>query len=219
MRQVFIAEDFALADDRAGDGWFTGRFSAHVEDDPGLGDEADDLGAASAVAWGRARAGRVLLRIGEDEHCSVGDEPIPGEAHLAGPDELPPTPRRRPRDEAWKDRGTVAGEIEWIVPLHCSPEPWRVEHGRVHAEVERMVARSAGAKPPRHRRRRRRGISVEPVIGFEVFVTAPNRELAVEAAIARCEVPAGWKAETLPPDVRPAGAGGEPPPADCAFRR
>lgn len=60
----------------------TGRFCVHVEDgtadgyEPGL----DGVSADEAIAWGRERADRVLVRVCEGEegttHYSAGVEPI-----------------------------------------------------------------------------------------------------------------------------------------------
>lgn len=214
---VSIAEDEARADDLSSDRWFTGTFSAHVEFEHEMGEHVQGLSAEAVIAWGRARAPRVTIRLGDSDYFSAGEEAIPGDPPWP-PAGLPPLIRRRPRDEAWKDRSPDAEAIAWDVPLYCSPDPWRTHSSSEGDEVARRAALLAGAEPPRRRRGLwRRRPAYGPVERFVVRVTAPNRDLAVEAAIARCDVPPGWRAEPLLHIVRPAGAGGESPPADRAF--
>jgi hypothetical protein len=58
---VWIAEDHDGADSLL----LTGRFSGYLERDGRLKDRFEDLEAEDAIAWGRARAAKVLIRTGD----------------------------------------------------------------------------------------------------------------------------------------------------------
>src|SRR4051812_6268919 len=111
-RVVFIAEEEADAQDLSGDRWLLGTFEGHVETACGMGPEFCGLAAEEAIAWGRARASRVLVRLGDSDYYSAGTETDPGEP-LWPPDDLLPLIRRRPQSERWKDRTEEDPAIEW----------------------------------------------------------------------------------------------------------
>jgi hypothetical protein len=199
---VFIAEeDEHDVEGLSGDRWLLGTFDGHVETDDGLGEEFRGLTAEQAIEWGRARAGRVLIRLGDSDYYSVGVEAEAGKPTWP-PADLPPLVRRRPESERWKDRTDADAAIEWVVPLTVDPP-------RLPAPMEdidratRMAAEAAGVKPPKRRRRRRRGAYFETVEGVPFCVVARTREEAVATAMGRCPVPDGWSAQALLYAVKP----------------
>jgi len=90
---VWIAEDHDSTDSLL----LTGRFSGYLERDGRLKDRFEDLEAEDAIAWGRARAAKVLIRTG-DSGCyfSAGERnPDPHEYPEWSP-AGPRLERRRP---------------------------------------------------------------------------------------------------------------------------
>jgi hypothetical protein len=90
---VWIAEDHDSTDSLL----LTGRFSGYLERDGRLKDRFEDLEAEDAIAWGRARAEKVLIRTG-DSGCyfSAGERnPDPHEHPEWSPAD-PRLERRRP---------------------------------------------------------------------------------------------------------------------------
>jgi len=122
---VFIAE----AEEPEEDGWYlTGRFSGYL-DTGRMADSFEDLPLADAIAWGRARADRVLVRIGYAPHVPASE--VEG---------LALAPRRVP-DEAWKDRTEADPPITWDVQVLLSPpDPFADDSAVVAA-----LASAAGA--------------------------------------------------------------------------
>lgn len=91
---VWIAEDVDSVDSLL----LTGRFSGYLDRDRRLKDRFEDLEAEDAIAWGRARAAKVLIRTG-DSGCyfSAGERnPDPHEYPEWSPADLR-LERRRPR--------------------------------------------------------------------------------------------------------------------------
>jgi len=180
---VFIAED----EDPGEDGWYlTGRFSGYL-DTGRMADSFEDLELEEAIAWGRARAERVLVRIGYGRHVPAAD--VAGVA----------VARRRTPDEAWKDRTEADPPIPWDADVLLSPPdpfadssdvvaglagrlgvPWDASELEGWRE-DALAARGAGGwvteHSPSYRLRRR----VEAA-------TAAGAEAA-----ARVEPPEGWR--------------------------
>jgi len=148
---VWIAED-ALSAESPGllfDGEvYTGRFSGlHDDGGGGVAAEFEGLDAEAAIAWGRARAPRVLIRLVDGDYLSAG---------VDSPDDTPPWPpaepirRRRPRGEEWRDRDPGAAPIAWRVrvDLHAlATDPPRARDG----EVAEIAARAGAVSWRRHR--------------------------------------------------------------------
>src|SRR3954447_22631058 len=61
----------------SGDRWLLGTFEGHVETEAGMGAQCRGLTAEEAIEWGRARAGRVVIRLGDSDYYSAGAEAEP----------------------------------------------------------------------------------------------------------------------------------------------
>jgi hypothetical protein len=186
----------------SGDRWLLGTFEGHVETEAGMGAQCRGLTAEEAIEWGRARAGRVVIRLGDSDYYSAGAEAEPGEPTWP-PADLGTLVRRRPESERWKDRTADDPPIEWVVPLAVEPPQLPALMEDID-RATRVAAEAAGVKPPKRRRRVRRGsYFYEPVEGVPFRVVARTREEAVATAIARCPVPDGWSAQALLFAVKP----------------
>lgn len=117
--RVWIAED----EEPGEDGWFLlGTFSGH-HDTGGPRPVAtfSGLSAEEAIRWGRERSEVVLIRLGRGDYLSAGDRDAePGHVAWPPPD-LPPLRRRRPPEDAWRDRRTADPPIEWRVVAELTP--------------------------------------------------------------------------------------------------
>src|SRR3954453_20042585 len=87
---VWIAEDEDFDDDGS---YWLGTFSAYLDKGRGA-EEGCGLTAEEAVAWGRARAQRVFIMLGDSGYYSAGSD---DDNELAPwpPDDLPPLTKRR----------------------------------------------------------------------------------------------------------------------------
>jgi hypothetical protein len=115
---VFIAE----LEDPADSFMLTGLFYGHLERDDDLADQFEGLPADEAIAWGRERAGVVLVRTGESDYYSAGAE---------NPDGLPEWPPPDVRLERRRARGFEALDNT----EDDAPALWDV---RVEAETARL---------------------------------------------------------------------------------
>jgi hypothetical protein len=196
-RVVWIAEDTEPTEDGE---YLTGRFYGHVDDGDRIADAFEDLSLDEAVAWGRARADRVLIRIGHGRHVPVEEA------------DLTPPPRRRIPSEEWKDRTEADPPIAWAVDVMLSPPDPRVRQDEVVAGIAEAAGGRWDAEPLEGRL-----AETDAQRGQEVYVLshsasyrvrlrleAPTHDQAVAAARARCDPPAGWRVAAF---AEPAGDG------------
>ena len=172
--------------------------------------EFEGLSIDAAIAWGRARADRVYVRLGDDDVIyAAGAEP--SQHPRWPPPGLPELVRRRPAAERWKDRTDADGPIAWSVDVMLEPPDLGVtDPGRVE-----VVAQAAGAdgwddeelqgfERDIEAAVRRAPPGVEEVGWFSTHrrayrlrftESAPTRERAAAQALGRCAVPDGWSAD------------------------
>ncbi|MDO8209903.1 hypothetical protein [Conexibacter sp. CPCC 206217] len=138
---VWIAEQDAFDDPNGGTIW-TARFEAHHDTGRGMGEELLDAGADEAIAWGRARAPLVWIRLADSDYFAAGTDHEP----WATPwDASAPAPvRRRPPGEQWRDRPEDADRIAWSVQVDLSP-PYVEPRPDWDAEVAHMAARGGAS--------------------------------------------------------------------------
>jgi hypothetical protein len=190
---VFIAED------PGGEPyWFPGTFSAHWEARGGNGfrDGPEGVSAEGAIAWGRAQADRVLIRLADSDYHSAGSRPAAGLDPW--PDGVVVEPRREPGME---HLDLVAKEpIAWQVRL----ARW-VSRERTDADVAALLELLAAepAVADLHAEVER-GERVEAVLRFTV--QARSHAEALEA-VAAVETHAG-DAVPYPVDELPDGGEG-----------
>jgi hypothetical protein len=143
---VWIAEDV----DRMDSLLLTGRFSGYLERDGRPKDRFEDLEAEDAIAWGRARAAKVLIRTG-DSGCyfSAGEHnPDPHEYPDWSPAGLR-LERRRPGgfealDNTESDPPTLWDvRISADLPTQASASPFH-ERIRSHPAVQNAEAPAPG---------------------------------------------------------------------------
>lgn len=118
---VFIAEEDDVGP-RRGELYLTAGFWASWQTSDRVREEAVGLSAEDAIAWGRARADRVFIRLGIGDYywAGIGHAP-PGVAPWP-PADLPELTRRRHPDVAYLDRAPHDPEIEWEVTLWVGPQ-------------------------------------------------------------------------------------------------
>jgi hypothetical protein len=202
--------------------WLTGRFEGHLEGRSSLLESFEDLPLEEALAWGRARAGRVLIRHGDepDVHYSAGTEHPPGTPRWP-PAALPPLVGRRHPSDRWRDRTDDDPPIPWRVELLLVPpadrrtleeltanrDGWAVEGARIadaagatfSAEpLDTFIADLMAAQ--RRAGGGEFGWASYGGINFvlELDVEAATLGRAHEAALARLALPPGWRAEPSP---------------------
>jgi hypothetical protein len=181
---VFIAEDIASDDVYL----LTGRFSAHWEasDGPEHRDGPEGVPVEEAIAWGRARADVVLVRLAdEDFHYSAGTrQPLPVE----GDDEDFPV---------WLDGKRVARRrmpgMEHFDLASDEPIAWQVRFPRrvsarlAERDADRLleaVARDADISEPRcevERGRDRADVVLRSIVCARTHAEAMMRVLDIEA--------------------------------------
>ena len=196
---VYIAEEEEHADDLSADRWLLGTFEGHLDGGRGIAEEFRGLSADEAIAWARARAARVRIRLGDGEYYAAGAETKPDEP-IWPPAHLPPLVRRRPESERWKDRSEADPPIEWVVPLQVVPPRLPASSEDID-RARRVAAEAAGAEPPKPLGK---GTGYEPVEGVPFRVSARTRKESIAVAVGRCPVPEGWTADALLYAVRPA---------------
>jgi hypothetical protein len=198
---VWISEDIDYAEDGS---YLTGRFYGHL-DRGRVSDEFEDLSLEEAVAWGRARAQRVLIRIGYGRHVPVDDA------------DLTPPVRRRTPDEEWKDRTEADPPIAWAAEVLLSPpDPEARQDGVVAAVAEAAGARwdsepldgwVRDLRAARRRLREGKGGSWitewSPSYRLRLTVEASTHDQAVATARSRCPAPAGWREYVTAEPARP----------------
>ena len=209
---VWIAED----ERHDGDGRILlGTFYGYLEGGD-RGEEAfEGLTVDEAIAWGRARAERVNIRIGSGGYHSAGA--ARGGHPRWPPPDLPQLVERRPPGEVWKDRAVSDESIEWRAALWLTP-PWTTDDPAVaRASWEATVSEIAAATDAdgwdgdemegfledlaRARRQNLGAASVGWTSYHRPSYRVWFRERAATAAIAsdratgRCSAPEGWKAE------------------------
>ena len=73
---VYVSEDFDL-DSKTLTTWWTGRFSCSLQGPGDLFEEGpSDVTIEKAISWGRTKADRILVRIGDGDHYSAGAVPF-----------------------------------------------------------------------------------------------------------------------------------------------
>jgi hypothetical protein len=91
----------------------SGRFSAHVESDAGVGDEIEHVPVDEAIRWARERCEVVLIRLYDSDYHSAGSRnPDPGE-HPPWTDRA--VERRRPRGLEMLDNTEADPPVAWDV--------------------------------------------------------------------------------------------------------
>ena len=215
---VWIAEDLEPGDD----GLFcTGTFRAHLDRDDAVADSIEEVSADEAIAWGRARADRVYIRLAESDYFAAGAVEHP-EFPGWPPRDLPPLVRRRVSNERWKDRTPDDASIEWQVDVRLLPH-WvgpdlrsrRAEWCATVSEIaERAGAASWSSEPldgflrdaERASDRDSNAFYTphEPALTLTFRVHASTMAEAAADATSTIELPADW---TLSAQVEPATSG------------
>jgi hypothetical protein len=115
---VFVEESEDLETER-----LLGRFNARFERAwRRTTDAAEDLAIDEAIAWGKARAGLVLVRFGRRvEIWSAGATPHWSYPPWPPPDLPPLVPRPIPRDD-WRSVGGAGSQLMWAVTIRLTPE-------------------------------------------------------------------------------------------------
>ena len=201
---AFIAEDATCGDDGR---FWTGTFFGHVE--AGCPVEAfEGLSLSEALAWARARADEIRLRIGDGPEVMV-------DGAFAGP----ATVWRRADGEHWRDRGRADPPIEWEVTLLAFPPADQLLEPEATDGPARELAGRLGASGPdtrsfeafraelRRAQRRRNGREVGlasyelPAYRMRVRARAATHRQAEADVVARAGAVAGWRIEA---QARPA---------------
>jgi hypothetical protein len=134
-RTAFVAEECDLVES----GRLTGLFQVGWQDDEAGEHERglEGVSAEEAIAWGRKRAARVFVRLGEEDQYSAGERPIPGlPLWPEGGIPVRPRPIGAARDGSeqeidWLVRGTVRGAA-WMEEPHLAALDERIRaHDRV----------------------------------------------------------------------------------------
>ena len=117
---VFIAEqEDAVFTGSQHDHYFTGRFGGYLDKGDRVWDSFDGLALEEALAWARARADRIVVRVGHGLRYAIGFAP---DSALPWPaDGLEPPARRRTPDEAWKDRTDADPDATWQATIALAP--------------------------------------------------------------------------------------------------
>lgn len=115
---VFVEESEDLQTGR-----LLGRFTARFERTwRRTADAAEDLTIDDAIAWGRARAGLVLVRFGRRvELWSAGATPHWSYPAWPPPDLPPLVPRPIPPDD-WRSVGGSGSPLMWAITIRLTPE-------------------------------------------------------------------------------------------------
>ncbi len=115
---MFVEESEDLETER-----LLGRFNARFERAwRRTTDAAEDLPIDDAIAWGKARAGLVLVRFGRRvEIWSAGATPHWSYPPWPPPDLPPLVPRPIPRDD-WRSVGGAGSQLMWAVTIRLTPE-------------------------------------------------------------------------------------------------
>jgi hypothetical protein len=103
--------------------WWTGRFFCSLQG-PGSVFEDGPSGVTvdEAIAWGRERAGRVLVRVGSDDHYSAGSDLIKGTTVKPWPAGGIPLDRRMLPDQEHLLRSESDPPILWNVVVAVAGE-------------------------------------------------------------------------------------------------
>jgi hypothetical protein len=147
---VYFSEDAEYSDDFRLTHW-KGTFSGSWQG-VDLFNSPDNLSAAEAIAWGRARSSRVMLRPRDDVHYAAG---------TAAPHEIPPWPENfdlTPRTDTkegleWMDRTDADDLIEWdvsvspYVPPHTTTEAFLAQF-RLTLEEDPEINLQSVERPP-----------------------------------------------------------------------
>lgn len=128
----------------------TGLFAGHLEGDDDLAGEFEDLPADEAIAWGRERAGVVLIRTGDSDYYSAG---------VDNPEQLPEWPlsaaplgRRRVRGFEALDNTEDDTPVLWDVRVEAkSPGLGRIKPFR-DAVRSHPMTREVQTPAPGYRR-------------------------------------------------------------------
>jgi hypothetical protein len=99
-------------------GTFGGRWTRWPRDVDG--ETFSGLTVDAALAWGRSRADEVQIRHGRGEYLNAGDANPSGLSEWPPPD-LPPLRRRRPPEQAWRERSESDPPIEWRIEVMLAP--------------------------------------------------------------------------------------------------
>jgi hypothetical protein len=141
---VYFSEDAEYSDDFRITHW-RGTFSGSWQG-VDVFNSPSNLTAAEAIAWGRARSSRALMRTRDDVHYAAG---------TAVPREIPPWPENFDMKEGleWMDRTDADDPIEWdvrvspYVPPHTATEAFLAQF-RITLEGDREINLQSVERPP-----------------------------------------------------------------------
>jgi hypothetical protein len=121
-------------------GTFGGRWTRQPRDVEG--ESFSGLSLDAALAWGRGRASEVQIRHGRGDYMSAGEENPSTLAEWPPPD-LPPLRRRRPLEQAWRERSETDPPIEWRIELMLAPPNGHEMTPSERWDAEQIVAEIA----------------------------------------------------------------------------
>jgi hypothetical protein len=201
-----IGEDF-------GDefGTWSGRWSAHWDADEGPEhrDGPHEVTAAEAIAWGRARADKVLIRPGDsDIYYSAGAVNV-GDDGAVWPEGREPLPRREP-SLAYLDRTDEVPPIQWRVDCGSTGGPEAPDDAAVNAMIALLSSDPTVAVAFRRQLdayRNRRPVS------FVVIAATHNAALELaHAALDRARTAARSSSDSNSPSARSWSSMSSPEP-------
>jgi hypothetical protein len=151
--------------------WWTGRFFCSLQG-PGsvFEDGPSEVTVDEAIAWGRKRAGRVLVRVGSDDHYSAGSDLIKGTAVKPWPAGGISLDRRMLPDQEHLLRSESDPPILWNVVVAVSGKGM----DQPNARTRLMEALDADQAPA----------DANPNPGFVLRITAPTARQAEQEAKA-----------------------------------
>jgi hypothetical protein len=163
-----------------------------------MGEQVEGLTLEDALAWGRARADEVYIRLGDSGYYSAGTVVAP-DAPPWPPEDVPPLVRRRPASEAWKDRTEYDPPIDWDIELTLMPLQMSSDAAQDEA-LARATAEAMGAEfDPSGMRELLAQLADGPATFYapagyvlRTTLSASTAGLAAAEAQRLCRVPEGW---------------------------
>ncbi len=154
---VFLYEEIEYTDD-VRVSYLTGRFTGSQQRDGVVERSPEHMTPEDAIAWGRARSHRVLIRVRGPQHYSAGAEPLVGDNVMPWPDEGIPLPAQWQRIVGmdWLDRTQADDPILWDVqvsglgwPIAITPavNPVIFETAAREPDIEVLGMPLGGASP------------------------------------------------------------------------
>ena len=185
---VYFAEDAEHSDDFRVTYW-TGTFSGSWQG-ADLLNSPSNLSADEAIAWGRARSSRVLIRPRDQVHYAAGTS-VPHDIP-PWPDDFDLTPRTDTKEGLeWMDRTEADDPMEWdisvspYVPPHTTTDAF-LEQFRITLEEEPGIDLISTVRPPDHP-----GTPGNPVAVIRLVVRTKNE---AEQAASKLVLPLFSKA-------------------------